>query len=633
MNRCISYIILLSIIFVLSSCILWNPSWILGDDFQILQKILANRPLLSWSGIGRFWPFGLVDYSVLLLCPHGNTITAHLLYNILVMSISILILFKFLNKLNSNNYFVSIICIVILCSNSSFLKIHSCCIFPERFIFFLLTIFMISCKKGKDNQSITYYSIALLCAIFATYSKEPICGIFIIFSFMNLYLEKNTIKDRIFHYSLILNFVIYILIYYCITFQTKYSDKLYSEIVLGNIDVIGLFLDNLILVIIIVLFFIRIVLLLRKSEVLFESNVFSDGLLFAACGYLFVFAFVLKVNSNHYFFPTIILSLPSISYLIVYLLKRYRHFFVYIMILLFLIYELCFSVPMVISTLKDKEISKKIINFISIKHLNGTKIIWIVDDWLLQRDPLYNFHRWKINAMQTFIQYFLNKPSYHDLYNNQNEVHYLFDINNLDKSIINYTNNIESITEKDIIIYDMTTYYGKINHSIIKKLAYLDFYLYSCVCGLDIYLYKKLKKISLPFYEKFIKKTDDKNSKHNLRTFGFHHSDNFIGIFSGEHESIIKLKLNTENIKISFDVLSILQNKTLSISINNMKPYILKMSFGEERMITLSVPKKYIKNETITITFKILHFTPENYLFKKNKSTGFIIKSIYITKY
>ncbi|MDR2780958.1 MAG: hypothetical protein LBB21_00650 [Holosporaceae bacterium] len=70
-----SYFTLYTVLFVFAICILLHTNWVLGDDWQFINTTAIGKPSRAWAGNGRFWPLGLVDYSLLLLVPYGYTAT------------------------------------------------------------------------------------------------------------------------------------------------------------------------------------------------------------------------------------------------------------------------------------------------------------------------------------------------------------------------------------------------------------------------------------------------------------------------------------------------------------------------------------------------------------------------------
>ena len=247
MTKKLSYGVLFLILSAICFCILWNANWIFGDDFQFLKTTAIGREARSWSGRGRFWPLGLVDYSILVLISYGHTVTAHFIYNSIVMIISVFLMFFLFLKITKKQYLISTFFILLLFATSSFMLIHMTCIYPERIMFFMFAAFMLCYWKAKQQQSTKYYILAFLSAAYVTYTKEPIFGLIAIIAFTNLLFgyKKCTQKDRNFYYALLVNSAIYLAIYiYRWFFRDTRKHNLYNSgkwLFSSEFDIVGVF--------------------------------------------------------------------------------------------------------------------------------------------------------------------------------------------------------------------------------------------------------------------------------------------------------------------------------------------------------------------------------------------------------
>ena len=105
---------------------------------------------------------------------------------------------------------------LLLFLSSSFVQIHMACIYSEREMFFMLSVFLISYWKASDINKTggeKYYVIAAIAAMYVTYLKEPVFGMWCIFAISNLIFGKLSPKQRLFNYFLLLNSFIWISIY------------------------------------------------------------------------------------------------------------------------------------------------------------------------------------------------------------------------------------------------------------------------------------------------------------------------------------------------------------------------------------------------------------------------------------
>ena len=324
----ISRAIICTILLLLSILILWDANWIfdmsLGDDYQLVGTTAVGKNAHSYTGNGRFWPLGLCDYCLLLLLPYGTTVTAHFLYNCVTMILASLMFFAFLCKItaykadNNKNSYIALFCMLLLFLASSFVQIHMACIYPEREMFFMLSVFLLSYWKASNINETgggKCYVIAAIAAMYVTYLKEPVFGMWCIFATSNLIFGKLSPKQRLFNYSLLLNSFIWISIYIyrCFFIDLSFINPnahTYASFVSKFSDLsIRIFDVEPIMYLLLVIAIIRGSLLLMKKA---NYNIFSDAPLFAGVGYAFAYV-LLNQGSNHYFFPTVVMGLSAVG--------------------------------------------------------------------------------------------------------------------------------------------------------------------------------------------------------------------------------------------------------------------------------------------------------------------------------
>ncbi len=296
-------------------------NWVLGDDDLFLRTTMLGKPSHAWTGKGRFFPLGLGDYSVLLLLPGviGQTIEAHFGYNIIIMVLSILMLFKFFNKVNQNNYGISLFYILILFCVTSFLQLHMSCIYPERLMLFIQVLFMTFWAKGREEQSGFYYFLSWLFCSCLIFTKEPVFGMVLVISLTNLIFgwKQLTERDVAFHVSLIFSSIVYFVIYiYRILFRDT-GDGLYgagSFLFSKGLDSLNIitttFTGEPILILIFLMAIIRGYFVFKRND---KRVILSDSLLFGAVAYVFAYI-ILGMAYPYYKFPAIVFSLPSIVF-------------------------------------------------------------------------------------------------------------------------------------------------------------------------------------------------------------------------------------------------------------------------------------------------------------------------------
>ncbi|MBR1735084.1 MAG: hypothetical protein IJ730_06555 [Alphaproteobacteria bacterium] len=316
----ISYSIVVFALILFSSLILWNANWVFelfwADDYQFVSTTAIGRPSHAYTGVGRFWPLGLCDYCLLLLIPYGTTVTAHLIYNCVTMIISSLLFFSFLRNILKNNEIVSVFCMLILFSLSSFVLIHMVCIYPEREMFLMLSVFLFFYQKARNgSEKFLNYVIAFIAAAYTTYLKEPVFGMWIVFALSNLIF--GTSVERKFNFALLLNSSIWIVIY---TYRTLFRDRSlidggsYAGISSMNFNTLFnnflcFFNKEPILYLLLIIAIVRTFIILKDRK---QYNSITDAALFAGVGYSFAYV-LLNMQMNHYSFPSVLLEIPAFA--------------------------------------------------------------------------------------------------------------------------------------------------------------------------------------------------------------------------------------------------------------------------------------------------------------------------------
>ncbi len=437
---------------IIAYFILKDANWILGDDEQFLVTTAINKPSHSCYGGGRFWPLGLCDYTLLLGVPYGYTITAHLIYNILIMCSTVFVLYNFFNKINKNNYIINIFFILIIFLTSSFMLIHMNCIYAERMMFFTLILFMYFYWKSLKYQSNKHYILALFFMIYTTYLKEPMCVVSIIIALTN-FLGKLTKKDKIFNCVLLINSIIYLSIF---IYRLDIKKGLYHGINHFSFDRFLLIKEILasepLLLFIFILCFIRIYFVFFRK---IHSHLFIDGLLFGSVGYIFAYI-LLGLSSSYYFFPSIVLSCPALMYWTNTLINSNKKLGILLISSLFLssFYSISISTYNIQDNLYHRRNDMKLINYIVDSYKQGRKIGWFT---LTKLDK-----NWNLRVYKTFTNYLLK-------------------IQDNSFCIFNFIDNVNDIDKYDMVLYlDEQTECQK--YSLLH-----NFKLISRILGVSIY--------------------------------------------------------------------------------------------------------------------------------------------------
>lgn len=413
----VSYLFVLFTLFVFSILILWNANWVFGmfwaDDYQFVSTTAVGKPSRAWTGFGRFWPLGLCDYSLLLAIPYGTSEIVHFAYNCITMIVASLFFFSYLKKLSGNSSYAPVFCMFILFSLSSFILIHISCIYPERQMFLMLSLFLFFYWKATRESHKTFdYVVAFIAAAYTTYLKEPVFGLWIVFAFFNIVLGKLSDKNRKFNYALILNSTIWIVIY---LYRTLFKDRslierksVYANLSFHLSDMFENFVKffNLepILYLLLVIAVIRFTIVL-KNRSRYDFN--TDSLLFAGLGYVFAYV-IIDRQANHYCFPSVLLGLPAFAVTLSSFKRSYVKYIFVCLAILSSSYSMRQSIAWVNEIMQhrcaDPQMFFRLIN----ESRDGKQIFWITEKGkeAITKENSREIDHMKFRRYQIFFDYY-----------------------------------------------------------------------------------------------------------------------------------------------------------------------------------------------------------------------------------
>jgi len=410
--------IAISLIFVFF--IMYKAGWLFGDDYQYITTTAINKYLPFHIGFGgRFVPFNGIGYNFPLFvfrCLGINTglpVEAHFAVISLFYIVTVFCLYSLFRRITPTETvgMYSVFNCFFACTfflTSSFSTVFFDIIYFETQVIMLFSIFMLMYYKALRTDKVQYYAIALFSAIFSTYSKEPVFGVFLIIAFVNyLFRHKKSKREKAFYIALVANGIIFIILYYFLSY--KNATGLYNE---GRVSLEGfkfllsIFIKSPILIIMLGFGLIRLYSIIARKD---RECLFYDSLLFAGIGYVFAF-FVLHLNASYYFLPSIILFLPSIVYWIKYSSCHFRNFSVALFaMLLIYTYNGGQTVGHIRITLQQRqEFMPYMVNLLS-EHNDGKEFIWYESDNRTTDDTFYIAVRdWKKYVENAFLNY-INK--------------------------------------------------------------------------------------------------------------------------------------------------------------------------------------------------------------------------------
>ena len=313
-----------------SYLILKDANWCFGDDHEFLCTTAIGKlePMCRHMGGGRFVPLQHYDYNLLTLFSFGKDVLAH--YSLVAMSFLLLTYFwmkisLLICKQDIKSYklklFLSVFCFVSFLCNRAVERIFLEVIFPERMVLLLFSIFIYLYLSALRKESVYKYVAAFVVVVYASYVKEPVSGAFCSFALINLFFRPKSLGQRRFFVAIILNFVVYVISYYFLVYKTSASFYNSGRCSLSYIDnITAIFKEQEILIAIFVLG------IVRGIKLLFHKDSFRpdfDSLLFMSISYTSAY-FFLKLNSDYYFTPSILIGYIVIFYWISFYVDKKR---------------------------------------------------------------------------------------------------------------------------------------------------------------------------------------------------------------------------------------------------------------------------------------------------------------------
>jgi len=410
------FVITISLIAVF--VIMYKANWVFGDDHEYITTTAVNKYVPSGFGGGRFMPFRYIEYNLPLFvfrCLGINTglpVEAHFAIISIFYIVTVLCLYSLFYKIepvktaginSSINRFFSVLFFLL---GSSFSLVFMSLIYPETQVIMLFSLFMLMYYKALKTDGIRYYAVAIVSAAYSTYCKEPVFGAFLIIAFINYFFRCNrkTKREKIFYMTLVANSVLFIILYYFLSF--KNATGFYNE---GRVSISGfkfllsIFKGNPVLVILFCFGLIRLYSVIVRKE---RDFLFYDSLLFAGIGYAFAY-FVLHLNGDYYYLPSIILFLPSLVHWIKYLFEKKRAFSVALFIILLPVVLYNFGrTAMEVTTLRERQEFMPYIADLLSEYNKGKEFIWYESDNRITGDTFYIAMRdWKKSIENAFINY------------------------------------------------------------------------------------------------------------------------------------------------------------------------------------------------------------------------------------
>lgn len=306
---------------LLAFYIVYKSHWTLGDDLGFVKSTASGKPFLIPCGVGgRFGPFALLEFNLLLLIPGGHSVTAHYILN----AVSFLVFAAFASLLirrivsDCSPIGNQELIFVYLCALFLVLKVYPLflsVVFPERTMVILLVIFILSFLQYLRTNKTRFWIIAIISAVYATFCKEPMAIAFFVFSMVYLLFAGKSIQGMVrrIHYILIANLVLFSALYFIFN-RNGFDNVYYKQDAFQSLSYPEVFIkvirSHKIILILLFLSLIRLHGLIIKKE---REQIFYDALLLSGMVYFFILI-ALKLHFSHYYFVGIVPGFPSLVY-------------------------------------------------------------------------------------------------------------------------------------------------------------------------------------------------------------------------------------------------------------------------------------------------------------------------------
>ncbi|MDR2941326.1 MAG: hypothetical protein LBV17_01890 [Treponema sp.] len=409
----------ISISLIAVFAIMYKANWVFSDDHEYISTTAVNKYVPFDSGGGRFMPFRYFQYNLPLFIFRCLGINTGLPVEVHFAVISIFFIVTFfclyflftniepVKTVGSYSVFNRFFACTFFLLGSSFSSVFLSLIYPETQVIMLFSLFMLMYYKALRTDKIRYYSVAFLSAVFSTYCKEPVFGVFLVIAFVNHFFgyNKQSKREKLFYITLAANGILFLILYYFLSFRN--ATGFYNA---GRVSISGfkfllsIFTGNPVLVIMFCFGLIRLYSVIVRKE---RDRLFYDSLLFAGIAYVFAI-FVLHLNADYYFLPSIILFLPSFVFWIKYLFEKKRALAaaMFIFLLPLCTYNFGRTLLQVRAIWQERqEFMPYIANLLS-EYNNGRKFIWYESDNRITDNTFYiDARNWRKHIENAFLNY------------------------------------------------------------------------------------------------------------------------------------------------------------------------------------------------------------------------------------
>ena len=291
---------MLTVLAILVGANVSNAGWAYGDNHQFLTTTAQGKflPPMVYPHIGRFFPLGLLEMNCLI--PFGNNPLAYHIERAILLCLTTGAIYLLMTRIT--NRFISCFLVILFLLTPELFRVYSESIFAEALLITCLVFFLLFYHRTQESNRTSDALLAAGFAIAATYCKEPVFGLLLIFSLVQLVFGYRTMgrATRSLNFLLLINAAIFFSIYWwvCSTGQS-YADIRNAGTGNTSWSILLSKCHRPFFVVSMLTGVYRVYCIVFQSD---KRLLFSDGILLAGLGY-FTAYMLLKLDADYYLVP------------------------------------------------------------------------------------------------------------------------------------------------------------------------------------------------------------------------------------------------------------------------------------------------------------------------------------------
>ena len=408
-----------------------NAEWILGDDAMFIRSTLSGKrisPPINQAN-GRFFPLAFQEFNIFI--PFGNAPYVYYSWVALKFCVmTILIIRSYclvitlahlehveMDRERERKIDLSIAYMLLICFLLSpmLFFVFSDIIFPEQSLIVLLVIFLVYYIKAVLYGNTVSFFLAFIFATLSLYFKEPVAGMFMVFSTVHLLKWKYfTSKENLFHILLIISCLIFFVLYHFMVH--RHTTQYYNE---------GRAFGNSIFIICLSIFYnhkffyflapFAIYHAIKYCKGTRKGVIIANALLLSSVSYIAAYA-LLNLYEGYYFVPIYIFAFPGMLYFaLLYksssFIGKTKAIFYLIVITGIFMTSTNLSESITLNQLARKNDDAKV-NILEKYIEKGHGLVFVNKEYTGDRLFANGVQTWYEDTIETFIDYYLNSERY-----------------------------------------------------------------------------------------------------------------------------------------------------------------------------------------------------------------------------